>query len=123
MMASRLLARPTEMHFSILTCLPYFDLHTLRLNNKYFYALIPPPINAKLFLAAISDFEILTTMHATLSCLSRPGDTVLPASNAEFDHHHILRSVITYLLKYWKVMNYFLLDARHVDKLRSQIND
>lgn len=64
-MVSRLLDLPTELHLSILNYLPYLDLHTLRLTNSYFYALIPPPTNAKLFSAAISEFEFLTSHDAS----------------------------------------------------------
>jgi hypothetical protein len=45
-----LLALPPEIHLAILPHLPFLDLHTLRLTNHHFHALIPPPTYAE-FLA------------------------------------------------------------------------
>lgn len=43
-----LLDLPTEMDLLILQHLSFFDLHSLRLTNHYFHALIPPPTHAEL---------------------------------------------------------------------------
>jgi hypothetical protein len=59
-----LLALPPEIHAAILP-LRFFDLHTLRLVNKYFYALIPPPIHAELLLAETLDFDFLACVGCT----------------------------------------------------------
>lgn len=59
-----LLALPPEIHTAVLP-LRFFDLYTLRLVNKYFYALIPPPVHAELLLAETLDFDFLACVGCT----------------------------------------------------------
>lgn len=60
-----LLTLPTEMQDSILTHLPFLDLHTLRMTNHYFYNLIPPPTHNDLLEAEKSEIGL----YACVGCM------------------------------------------------------
>lgn len=53
------------MYEQSITHLPFLDLHTLRLTNHYFHALIPPPTHLDLVKAEMSEFHFLTCEGCT----------------------------------------------------------
>ncbi|KFY49112.1 hypothetical protein V495_00760 [Pseudogymnoascus sp. VKM F-4514 (FW-929)] len=60
-----LLTLPTEIHAAILTHLQFFDLHALRLTNRYFHALLPPPTHAELLSAETLETGFLACVGCT----------------------------------------------------------
>lgn len=62
---SSLVALPTEIQIAIFTHLQLLDLHTLRLTNHYFHALIPPPTHPELLMIEMADFGFLTCVGCT----------------------------------------------------------
>lgn len=63
-----LVALPTEMHLAIIEHLSLLDLHTLRLTNHYFYALIPPPTHADLLVIEQSRLIRQKRFFACVGC-------------------------------------------------------
>lgn len=61
-----LLALPQKIHIAILPHLQFLDLHTLRLVNHYFHALILPPTHAELLSAETTPkFDFLACVGCT----------------------------------------------------------
>jgi hypothetical protein len=61
-----LLALPLEIHAAILPHLQFLDLHTLRLVNHYFHALIlPPPYDELLLAEKTPNFDFLACVGCT----------------------------------------------------------
>jgi hypothetical protein len=59
-----LLALPPEIHVAILPHLQFLDLHTLRLVNHFFHALILPPLHDELLSAEKTpNFDFGTSTH------------------------------------------------------------
>lgn len=61
-----LLALPPEIHAAILPHLQFLDLHTLRLVNHYFHALVLPPTHAELLsVEKTPNFDFLACVGCT----------------------------------------------------------
>jgi hypothetical protein len=45
--------------------IPFLDLHTLRLTNHYFHALIPPATHAGFLNVEMSDFDFIACVGCT----------------------------------------------------------